>query len=102
MSQREEYGERLDEAYWEVNAAASRLISYGCGVSAKHLSDRRLRMQFNRELAYYARRVVNDVYERQMDPEQALAALNAEKNNLNCSERELSRSQLVFSVAWDR
>ncbi|AZL73291.1 DUF4225 domain-containing protein [Pseudomonas oryziphila] len=94
MSQRdEEYGGRLDEAYWEVNAAASRLISYGCGISAKHLSDRRLRMQFNRELAYYARRVVNDVYERQMDPEQALAALNAEKNNLKLQrERIITQS----------
>jgi hypothetical protein len=37
-----------------------------------------------------------------MDPEQALAALNAEKIISNFSERELSRSQLVFSVAWDR
>jgi hypothetical protein len=69
MSQREEYGGRLDEAYWEVNAAASRLISYGCGVSAKYLSDRRSRMQFNRELAYYARRVMDDVYKRRISPE---------------------------------
>lgn len=94
MSQREEYGGRLDEAYWEVNAAASRLISYGCGVSARHLSDIRLRMQFNRELAYYARRVVNDVYERQMEPEQALAALKAEKNSLQL-QRERIATQSV-------
>ncbi|WP_252088892.1 DUF4225 domain-containing protein [Pseudomonas sp. MWU13-3659] len=82
MSQREEYGGRLDEAYWEVNAAASRLISYGCGVSAKYLSDRRARMQFNRELAYYARRVMDDVYERRISPEQGLERILAEKKSL--------------------
>ncbi|MEN5237450.1 MULTISPECIES: DUF4225 domain-containing protein [Pseudomonas] len=95
MSQRdEEYGERLDEAYWEVNAAASRLISYGCGISAKHLSDRRLRMQFNRELAYYARRVMDDVYERRITPEQGLERIQAEKKSLY-SQASRIFSQLV-------
>ncbi|QVM93975.1 DUF4225 domain-containing protein [Pseudomonas entomophila] len=65
-----------------MNAAASRLISYGCGVSAKHLSDRRSRMQFNRELAYYARRVMDDVYERRISPEQGLEQIQAEKKSL--------------------
>ncbi|AZL68253.1 DUF4225 domain-containing protein [Pseudomonas oryziphila] len=101
MSQRdEEYGERLDEACWEVNAAASRLISYGCGISAKHLSDRRLRMQFNRELAYYARRVVNDVYERKISPQDGLETLRAEKNSLKSqSARILSQSLSVIGGA---
>lgn len=54
-------------------------------------------MQFNRELAYYARRVVNDVYERQMEPEQALAALKAEKNSLQLQrERIITHSVGLF------
>ncbi|QXH53525.1 DUF4225 domain-containing protein [Pseudomonas fakonensis] len=82
MSQRGDYGDRLDDAFWEVNAAASRFISYGCGVSARHLRDRSLRMQFNRELAYYAKRVVEDVYQRRISPEQGLEAIRAEANSL--------------------
>lgn len=82
MSQRGDYSDRLDDAFWEVNAAASRFISYGCGVSARHLHDRRLRMQFNRELAYYAKRVVEDVYQRRISPEQGLEDLRSEANSL--------------------
>ncbi|WP_194788877.1 DUF4225 domain-containing protein [Pseudomonas sp. UFMG81] len=91
MSQKEEYGERLDHEFWEVNAAASRLIGYGCGVSARHLQDRRLRMQFNRELAYYARRVVDDVYERKISAEDGLTALHEEKQSLK------SQSSRIFT-----
>ncbi|UXZ47463.1 DUF4225 domain-containing protein [Pseudomonas soli] len=94
MSQREEYGDRLDEAYWEVNAAASRLISYGCGVSARHLQDRRLRMQFNRELAYYARRVMNDMYERKISSEDAIGKILAERNSLRSQSERISK-QLI-------
>ncbi|MCG8292103.1 DUF4225 domain-containing protein [Pseudomonas entomophila] len=90
MSQREEYGGRLDEAYWEVNAAASRLISYGCGVSAKHLSDRRLRMQFNRELAYYARRVLDDVYDRKSSAGDALMELRNERDRLKAQSERIT------------
>ncbi|WP_369990844.1 DUF4225 domain-containing protein [Pseudomonas xanthosomatis] len=82
MSRRGDYGDRLDDAFWEVNAAASRFISYGCGVSARHLRDRSLRMQFNRELAYYAKRVVEDVYQRRISPEQGLEAIRGEANSL--------------------
>ncbi|MDF9619805.1 DUF4225 domain-containing protein [Pseudomonas entomophila] len=82
MKQKDEFDLRLDEAFWEVNATASRLISYGCGVSARHLQDRRLRMQFNRELAYYARRVVEDVYERRISPDEGLGLIKREKESL--------------------
>ncbi|MFJ4348724.1 DUF4225 domain-containing protein [Pseudomonas sp. NPDC089401] len=82
MKQQEEYGDRLDHAYWEVNAAASGLISYGCSVSARYLQDRRLRMQFNRELAYYARRVLDDVAQRRISPEEGLEAIQAEGKSL--------------------
>lgn len=82
MNRQEDVGERLDHAFWEVNAAASGLVSYGCSVSARYLQDRRLRMQFNRELAYYARRVVSDVYERKISPEEGLQELESESRNI--------------------
>ncbi|QXH45027.1 DUF4225 domain-containing protein [Pseudomonas xanthosomatis] len=83
------YGDRLDEAYWEVNAAAARLISYGCGLSARHLKDRRLRMQFNRELAYYARRVLDDVSERKLSAGDALIELRNERDRLYAQSKRI-------------
>lgn len=82
MSRQEEYGERLDQAFWEVNAAAAGLVSHGCTVSARYLQDRRLRMQFNRELAYYAQRVVDDVVQRRISPEEGLGRIHAESSSL--------------------
>ncbi|MFJ4452667.1 DUF4225 domain-containing protein [Pseudomonas sp. NPDC089392] len=79
---RQEYGERLDQAFWEVNAAAAGLVSHGCTVSARYLQDRRLRMQFNRELAYYAQRVVDDVVQRRISPEEGLGRIQAESSSL--------------------
>ena len=89
MKQKDEFDLRLDEAFWEVNATASRLISYGCGVSARHLQDRRLRMQFNRELAYYAKRVVEDVYERRISPDEGLEALKKESVYIQSENRRI-------------
>ncbi|WP_249746238.1 hypothetical protein [Pseudomonas entomophila] len=89
MKQKDEFDLRLDEAFWEVNATASRLISYGCGVSARHLQDRRLRMQFNRELAYYAKRVVEDVYERRVSPDEGLESLKKESVYIQSQNRRI-------------
>lgn len=79
---------------WEVSQAADRLIAYGCYVSAQHLQDNRIRMQFNRELAYYARRVVNDVVERRLSQDEGLLEIRAEKINLLNQTGEIA-SQLA-------
>ncbi|AVD86669.1 DUF4225 domain-containing protein [Pseudomonas sp. SWI44] len=82
MSRQDDFGERLDQAFWELNTAASGLVGYGCSVSARYLQDRGLRMQFNRELAYYARRVLDDVIQRRISPEEGLERIQAEQKSL--------------------
>ena len=48
-------------------------------------------MQFNRELAYYARRVVQDVEERRLSPQEGLRKLKTEQQSL------LSESHRIFT-----
>lgn len=67
---------------WEVSHAAGRLSAYGCSLSAQHLADDSTRIQFNRELAYYARRIVMDVEERQISKQEGLQEILIEKENL--------------------
>ena len=67
---------------WEISHAAGRLTSYGCHLSAQYLRDYRTRMQFNRELAYYAWRIVNDVEAQRLSKDQALLEIRAEKLHL--------------------
>lgn len=67
---------RLDsDAFWEVNDAAVRLTKQACTSSARLLRDGRQRMQFNRELAYYAKRVVDDVELGNRTPESGISEL---------------------------
>jgi hypothetical protein len=49
--------------YFRVTNAAGVLAAQACTVSAKHIQDGMLRIQFNREVAYYARGIVRDVAE---------------------------------------
>jgi hypothetical protein len=79
---------------WEVSHVAGRLMAYGCYVSAQHLEDNWTRMQFNRELAYYTRRIVNDVEERRLSKEEGLLEIRAEKVNLMNQTAEIA-SQLI-------
>ncbi|MGF6590995.1 DUF4225 domain-containing protein [Pseudomonas sp. 2835] len=67
---------------WEVSSAAARLTSYACAISARHLEDDGVRMQFNRELAYYAKRVVDDVEQRRLSPEEGLREIQEEQRSL--------------------
>ncbi|ROL71713.1 DUF4225 domain-containing protein [Pseudomonas vranovensis] len=75
---------------WEVSSAAARLTSYACSISARHLQDDGVRMQFNRELAYYAKRVVDDVEQRRLSPEEGLREIQEEQRSL------LKQSQEIF------
>lgn len=76
------FSSSLDEDYWEVSHAAARLTAFACTISARHLSYGVTRMQFNRELAYYAKRVVDDVEARRLSPEEGLKALKSEQVSL--------------------
>lgn len=68
--------------FWEVSHAAAQFTGFACTISARHLKDDQTRMQFNRELAYFARRVVQDVEERRLSPQEGLRELKVEQQSL--------------------
>lgn len=82
MARLSEGGESEAVDVWVVSDAAARLTSYACTISARHLKDDVLRLQFNRELAYYAKNVVNDVERGQISPEQGLQDIEREYKTL--------------------
>ena len=67
---------------WEITHAAKQLTAYGCSVSARHLKDLRTRLQFNREMAYYGKRVVEDVMQRRLTLEEGLSEIRKEQQSL--------------------
>lgn len=71
-----------DHEYWLVSEAASSLTKQACTLSGRHINDGMLRMQFNRELAYYAKRVVDDVATGRRTPEDALREMKDEQSSL--------------------
>jgi hypothetical protein len=77
-------------AYWEVSDAAVRLTKQACTSSARLLRDGRLRMQFNREFAYYAKRVVDDVALGKKTPEQGLSELTQTLRRLSTKTIDLA------------
>jgi len=68
--------------FWELSEAANYLANHACAVSARHINDQMLRLQFNREVAYYARQIVRDVEEGRKTTDEGMEALRAEKNSL--------------------
>lgn len=82
---------------WEVSDAAGRLAAYGCYISAQHLKDDGTRFQFNRELAYYARRIVQDVEERRLSKDEGLLAIRSEKVSLMSRSAEIASQAAGFA-----
>ncbi|CRM91548.1 MULTISPECIES: DUF4225 domain-containing protein [Pseudomonas] len=68
--------------FWQVSRAGSILANQACTVSARHIQDGVLRLQFNREVAYYARSIVHDVEQGRKSPEQGLRDLEDEQKSL--------------------
>ncbi|WP_307652134.1 hypothetical protein [Pseudomonas mucidolens] len=58
--------------YWMVSQAAAKLGSQASTLGARHIKDGTLRLQFNREVSYYARGIVNDVSQGNKSAEQGL------------------------------
>lgn len=84
--------------YWEVSHAAGLLTSQACTVSARHIRDGMLRIQFNREVAYYARGIVADVESGRKSVWEGLKALK-EEHSLLTSHQMKVLSQSVGLVA---
>lgn len=68
--------------YWEVNRAAVSLSGQACTLSVKHIRDSNLRLQFNREVAYFARGIVRDVEHGRKSAWEGLKALKDEHDLL--------------------
>lgn len=77
--------------YWEVSHAAGLLTSQACTVSARHIRDGMLRIQFNREVAYYARGIVQDVESGRKSVEEGLKEIKDERNALKKSADALQQ-----------
>ncbi|KTC16179.1 hypothetical protein AO391_12335 [Pseudomonas marginalis ICMP 9505] len=76
--------------YWMVSAAAGKLGNQAGTLGARHIKDGTLRLQFNREVAYYARSIVNDVSQGKKSPEEGLKELKDEQNSLLSQARDVA------------
>ncbi|MCF5734963.1 DUF4225 domain-containing protein [Pseudomonas syringae] len=74
-----------------VSAAAKKLGEQACTLGIKHIKNGTLRLQFNREVAYYAKSIVNDVSEGKKSPEQGLKELKDEQNSLFTQSWEVAK-----------
>ena len=77
--------------YWMVSAAAGKLGSQASTLGVRHIKDGTLRLQFNREVAYYAKSIVNDVSQGKKSPEQGLKELKDEQNSLLSQSWEIAQ-----------
>ena len=85
-------GDRFDSCdFWQVSRAGSILANQACTVSARHIKDGVLRLQFNREVAFFARSIVHDVEQGKKSPEQGLRDLENEQKSLLDQSMEISR-----------
>lgn len=63
---------------WELHQSAVNLTQYACMVSSRHIKDGALRGQFNRDMAYYVRQILEDVRSGKIRTEDALKQIEAE------------------------
>jgi len=77
--------------YWAVSKAAGNLGNQACTLSARHIKDGTLRIQFNREVSYYARSIVNDVAQGNKTPEQGMIDIKNEQNSLLSQSWEVTK-----------
>lgn len=77
--------------YWAVSKAAGSLANQACTLGARHIKDGTLRIQFNREVSYYARVIVNDVAQGRKSPEQGLNDIKNEQSSLLSQSLEIAQ-----------
>lgn len=68
--------------HWDVNSAAAKLMGQARTLGSRHLVQGLLRERFNREVAFYAKRIADDVAQGKQTPGQGLQALAQEQHNL--------------------
>ena len=70
------------EDFRKVRQAAVYLQGQACTLAARHISDGTLRLQFNRDIAYYMRGIVRDVQDGRSTVDDALKTIKEEWDNL--------------------
>lgn len=73
---------RLDNDYWIASDAASNLIKQAGTLSGRHIRDGMLRMQFNREMSYYAKSLINDVERGKRTSQHVVIEMKREQRSL--------------------
>jgi hypothetical protein len=68
--------------YWLVSKAAGNLSNQACTIGARHIRNGMLRNQFNREVAFYASFIVNEVLQGKIAPEHGLKEIKSEQSSL--------------------
>jgi hypothetical protein len=68
--------------YWMVSAAAGKLRSQASTLGVRYIKNGTLRLQFNREVSYYAQSIVNDISQGNKNHEQGLQDLKNEQSSL--------------------
>lgn len=74
-----------------VSQAAANLTSQACTISARHLQDGVTRSIFNREVAYYARRIVKDVEQGKKTVAEGLTEIKKEQRSLLDQSAEIAK-----------
>ncbi|MHC8392023.1 DUF4225 domain-containing protein [Pseudomonas sp. MDT2-39-1] len=77
--------------YWAVSKAAGNLTNQACTLASRHLKDGTLRLQFKREVSYYARGIVNDVAQGRKSAEQGLKEIKNEQSSLLSQSWEVAK-----------
>jgi len=77
--------------FWQVSQAANILANQACTLGARHIKDGVLRLQFNREVAYYAKSIVHDVGQGKKTPDEGLQALKNEQGSLLSQSLEVAQ-----------
>ncbi|MGN2409050.1 DUF4225 domain-containing protein [Pseudomonas syringae] len=79
---------------WRVSEAAGHLAGQACTVSARHIRDGTLRLQFNRDVAYYAQGIVRDVKAGRKSVDEGLEAIEAEQDRLLRQSTEIAQKSV--------
>ncbi|MCU1776843.1 DUF4225 domain-containing protein [Pseudomonas sp. 14P_5.3_Bac1] len=77
--------------FWQVSRAGSILANQACTVSARHIKDGVLRLQFNREVAFFARSIVRDVEQGKKSSVQGMRELESEQKSLLEQARDVAQ-----------
>ncbi|WP_439884602.1 DUF4225 domain-containing protein [Pseudomonas syringae] len=79
---------------WRVSEAAGHLAGQACTVSARHIRDGTLRLQFNRDVAYYAQGIVRDVEAGRKSVDEGLEAIETTQRSVLDQSLEIGKKSV--------